>query len=219
MRCLLISAVFLFTCGLSAQKTCYIKFTNLFLVKKEFKRFEFTFNINGQILKPDSLLHIITLNEGLDTVQLDSKVYTSKEAITRFKAGETYEIVLNPCSYYELRPVKNPQHGKLRFGVYPSDMIHHVSLDVFQDTISRNKGSVWMYPECSAMCCFSPKDIQVFDDDLPENNLIHGIQILFLHGEKYEVTFPDQGNLMKVNLIGYLTEKEKKEVNRAIHGE
>ncbi len=205
-----------FFCNSSlAQATCFIRFSNLELLKSGSANSQFL--INGVLLKPDSLVHEIYINEkGFDSVGYTTNDNFGSLALAKFRAGETYSFGLNPCSDYNIWPNNNAKMGRLTFRPLS---IKDTLLALFdEDTVVLIKDLetdelITFAHIPSAMCLLSPKSIEITESKKEPKGTLQVLaqqKFHYLHGEIFEITFIPETAKMKFKIIGYLKNDGKK---------
>ncbi len=189
-----------------AQETCFIRFSNLELLKTCSANSQFL--INGVFLKPDSLVHKIEISKsGFDSVGYTTTGSFGALALAKFQESETYTIRLNPCSFYEVVPVSNPMNGMLKWDSLSANDTLIGLFDEEESFLWMGKGTDYIKPMISAMCPFSPKKIEVIrvlKSQEAEGEVLSSLQFHFLHGEKVVATFDSQSSELKLTIAGYI---------------
>lgn len=214
--CLLTIIVLFISSSIIACADNYItiKFDRLELLKNGWQGQQFYFKINGKVILPDDKAHRIKINSNtLDCLifSFDSTFRNNEINYTKFKAGQSYKIKINPCNQFELVADQNAKMGQIKF-----ESINNIDTTLaylnseLHDTLIGNMTKDYFEIESSAMCYFAPKTIY-FKDNVGnlKNSIINEsigekVSFCFLHGEKLIVTY--DGNTKKITMTvnGYM---------------
>ena len=190
----------------------YIRFTRLDLLNDR----KFNFNINGEELVPDSIIHRIKINKtGFDKI-IFSCFNNPDTALTKFISGRTYMININACSQYELIAEKNAMIGEIRFKTINNSndtIIGFCESTYIIDTLISNDITDYHQVQPSAMCIYSSKAF-CFYDYVSDGNYSYStynteflksrINYHYLHGEQLTVTYNASNKKTMLTLDYYL---------------
>ena len=174
-----------------------IRFDDLEFLEKGFKNTNFSFNINGVLIHPDTLSHQIPIvKKGFDTVRFSmfGDFNDCDLAFTKFRKNKAYIIRINPCSQYELLPEKDAKIGTVEF--LSKSVNEDLSLEFCAESIVFNKQNSKKLIECipSAMCRFSNKEIKIIENE----EVLDSFRFHFLHGENIFVSLVDKRLSLKI---------------------
>ncbi len=191
-----------------------IKFDRLELLKKGWQGQQFYFKINGKVILPDDKAHRIKINSNaLDCLvfAFDSTFQNSEISYTKFKSRQTYKILINPCSQFELVADQNANMGQIKFeAINNIDTTFAYLNSELRDTLMGNVTKDYFEIEASAMCYFAPKTFYFKDNFGKEENtnnvfsIDEKLSFCFLHGEKLTVTYDGATRKIKMTVDGYI---------------
>ena len=79
------------------------------------------FQINGQLIVPDDEKHQIKIySTNFDTLKCRWNDNEIDVSLLKFKANTAYIITINPCSFYDIRPLNQPKKGVVRYSFLSS---------------------------------------------------------------------------------------------------
>lgn len=192
-----------------------VKFANLDLLNKGWSGRKLYFKINGTTLSPDGISHQIKINsKSLDNFffSFDSTFKNAHPCLTKFIAGQSYKIRLNPCSDYELLADSSPKNGQIRFRTINSnDTLLGIVSPIFKtDTLVKNTLTEYFQNYASAMCPFAPTELYFAHKDksgevpTDEGQIIAETYFHFLQGEMVTVTFNGKTKKISLTVDGYI---------------
>lgn len=188
---------------LSQSKEAIISFETELLNNQKIE-----FVINGLTIIPDGKKHKIGIYKtDFDTLISRRDGNKIGLSILKFKENTEYVIRINPCSLYDIRPVKEPRQGVVRYNFISTkqDSIK-AELDFYsQEIISGIKSDYYTFIP-SAMCVYGKKKIAL--TDIKTEKEFSSVYFNFLHGEKLTFTYDKQSQKEKLTLDGYINNKE-----------
>ena len=196
------------------ENSVTIKFDRLELLKSGWSGRQFYFKINGTVFSPDNKLHEIKISKNsIDSVafSFDSTFQNTETCLTKFKAGQTYLIKINPCSQYELVADNNAKTGQVRFKTINNNdtLIAFLNHSFATDTLVGNDITEYRQNYPSGNCYFAPTEIYLADKGVDDSEPINSDKIRakvsfhFLQGEKLTVTYDGSTKKITTTVDGY----------------
>ena len=185
----------------SQSKEATISFETKFLNNQQIE-----FVINGQTITPDEKKHKIKIYEtDFDTLISWRNGKEVSLSILKFKENTKYIIRINPCSLYDIRPLKEPIKGVVRYNFISSEEDSaKAELDFYSQKIISSKTSDYYTFIPSAMCVYGKKKIAL--TDIKTEKEFSSVYFNFLHGEKLTFTYDKQRQEQKLTLDGYIND-------------
>lgn len=222
MKQILFLSFLLFSSFLYSQKSTFV-FSGL--DEKEMDFFNsLQISVNKIPLSIKNKKYKITINKaGLDTIKIvsQSEQIESQTILTKLRTGETYTIIFNPCSMFEIRPAKEREGLKLvRLITQNKDStkLFLNSFYCFVDPLQIEKRDTTDYfPNASSgYCPYAVNSFNVCENDIDEimDNIeaykkCHGLILYFSGQEMYSIIYDHQTKAIKVQFDGYYDESKK----------
>ncbi len=184
---------------------------------KHLKGQQIVFNINGQTIVPDETKHNIKVHKtDFDTLVCSKNGKQISVSALKFKENTEYIIRINPCSFYDVRPVNNALKGVVRYNYISSknDSIN-AELDFYSEKIIAGKETNYYAFIPSAMCTYGKKKIALTDSKI--ENEISSIYFHFLHGEKLTFIYDTERKKHSLILDGYIKKEETYPIMKTIN--
>ncbi len=186
------------------------------------------FQINNHAFgEKDTVIQLSINSKGLDSCSAII-AYDTLHFLTKFNAGETYEIKQGCCcAAFTLEPTNNPRRGTVALKNTTKRDLGLVVAEANVDTV-KAKTTFTTFSYESAMCMFKPCSILITEIDylsakydyhndkrnydslwqeqaqfILTKNWFH-----FLHGEKVVIVYNDKNKTARLEVNGYMTEEE-----------
>lgn len=175
---------------------------------KHIKNQQIEFIVNGEKIIPDIKKYKIKIYEkDFDTILCYKNGKQASISLLKFKQNTEYLIRINPCSFYDIAPVRNPKKGVVRYNYISSknDSIYAL-LDFCSQKINARKKTNYFSFISSAMCVFGKKKIALLDSKTQEE--LSSVYFHFLHGEKLTLNYNREKQKQNITLDGYINEEE-----------
>ncbi|WP_242202590.1 hypothetical protein [Aestuariivivens insulae] len=174
-----------------------IQFQGLKFLEDGFKNTMFSFEINGVLIRPDTLKYRVPkVKEGFDVIRfsMDGKFRDNDSAYAKFRRNETYIIRINPCSQYEFLPTNGAKVGAVEF--MSSSINEDLSLKFCVESVFFNRQNSKKTIKCipSSMCRFSKKEVKILEDE----EVLDSFYFHFLHGENLILSLMDKKLSFKI---------------------
>jgi len=221
---------------LLSSSTVYCQCSNVKLIETtlpnqfaDFDKIKFIFN-GIEFFGSEKGIFEIEPNIGFDNGIAVIKNDTLKFKL-KFKANENYVLKAGCCcSAFILVPEQNARRGTVELLNKFKKNLNIILAEANFDTIEVNSIKTPIFAFESAMCRFKPASILITELEYNDqrfkftNNdklnkslsnkrktfILYENWFHFLHGEKIELVFDQSRKNVKMNLLGYLTEKEIK---------
>lgn len=189
------------------------------------------FTINGQSFgERDTTIKIKVNQSGFDVCEAVGK-HSSQKFLTKFKAGESYEIEQGCCcAKFLLMAKKHPRRGTVFFKNATNRDLGLVVAEANIDTVKAGKAGT-LFSRESAMCLFKPCSVLLTETAYLSDEynyhtdkrdykklweeqaqyILGKTWFHFLHGEKIEIEYLEASKSVRIKLLGYLTKSEFKE--------
>ena len=212
-KTVIISFLILISFSGFSKDSIFVRFGNLELLEDRFFNIDVTCNINGVILSPDTLIHKIPINNnGFDKFQFfeNGDPNDATPTLTKFRSEETYIIILNTCSPYQLIVYK----GESKIGLFK--LIIKNKTDSIK--VNYNSSGAWAATDTtcfssgfSAMCLFHRKSLLIGKSNYKQystENILTTLNFHFLHGEIFVAEYNANTKQIQLKIEGYLKENE-----------